>query len=153
MGLSTASQDLGPRSGTWPPHEEVFEDFSIVCGDKGLFADLTMNQVIYDLCARTHAHHLIVCLTLRALKFLIVVHRRADIQIADALQAPFNLSIRNRAEGSLPHRGRWRVCAAGGTTLAEPLIVYAPSRTLISYSRNHTNREIAVWKTPSSPSS
>jgi len=39
--------------------------------------------------------------TLRASKFLIVVHRRADTQIADALQAPFNLSTRNRAEGGL----------------------------------------------------
>jgi hypothetical protein len=72
-----------------------------VCGSKGLFANLTMNQVIYDLCARIHAHHLIVRSTLRASKFLIVVHRGADIQIADALQAPFNLSTRNRAEGGL----------------------------------------------------
>jgi hypothetical protein len=47
-----------------------------------------MNQVIYDLCAGTHAHHLVVRLTLWALKLLIVVHWRADIQIADALQAP-----------------------------------------------------------------
>ena len=56
-----------------------------------MFANLTMDQVIYDLCARTHAHHLIVRLTLRALKILIIVHRRADIQIADALQAPLQL--------------------------------------------------------------
>jgi hypothetical protein len=47
-----------------------------------------MNQMIYDLRAGTHAHHLVVRLTLWALKVLIVVHRRADIQIADALQAP-----------------------------------------------------------------
>jgi hypothetical protein len=45
-----------------------------------------MNQVIYALCARTHAHHLVVRLTLCAPKLLIIVHRRADIQIADALQ-------------------------------------------------------------------
>jgi hypothetical protein len=85
--------------GAWSPNEEVFQDFPIVCGGKGLFANLAMYQVIYDLCARTHAHHFIVRLTLRAFKFLIVVHWRADIQIADALQAPFNLSIRNRPVG------------------------------------------------------
>ena len=66
-----------------------------------------MNEVTYDLCAGTHAHHLIVRLTLWALKILSIVHRWADIQIADVLQAnpAFNLSIRNRAEGSLSQRG------------------------------------------------
>jgi len=62
-----------------------------VCGGKRLFANLTMDQVIYDFCARTHAHHLVVRMTLWALKILIVVHPRADIQIADALQAPLQL--------------------------------------------------------------
>src|SRR5262249_24409748 len=89
------------------------QDFPIVCGGKGLFADLTMNEVTYDLCAGTHADHLIVRLTLWALKLLSIVHRWADIQIADVLQAnpAFNLSIRNRADGSLPQRGRSRACA------------------------------------------
>jgi hypothetical protein len=77
----------GARPGAWPPDEKVFQDFPIVCGGKWLSANITMNQVIYDLCARTHAHHLVVRLTLWALKLLIVVHRRADIQITDAVQA------------------------------------------------------------------
>jgi hypothetical protein len=54
----------GARLGAWPPNEEVFQDFPIVCGGEGLFANLTMNQVIYDLRAGTHAHHLVVRLTL-----------------------------------------------------------------------------------------
>src|SRR5262249_411926 len=76
----------GARLGAWPPHEEVFYDFPIVCGGKRLSANLAMNQAIYGLCAGTHAHHLVVRLTLWALKLLIIVHRRADIQIQDALQ-------------------------------------------------------------------
>ena len=54
----------GARPGAWPPDEKVFQDFPIVCGGKWLSANITMNQVIYDLCARTHAHHLVVRLTL-----------------------------------------------------------------------------------------
>src|SRR5262249_50911839 len=53
------------HAGTRPPVKEVFQDFPIVCGGEGLFANLTVNQVIYNLYARTHTHHLIVRLTLR----------------------------------------------------------------------------------------
>jgi hypothetical protein len=69
----------------------VFQDFPIVCGGKRLFANLTMDQVIYDFRARTHVHHLVVRITLWALKILIVVHRRGNIQIVDELQAPLQL--------------------------------------------------------------
>ena len=48
-------------------------------GGKGLVANLTMDQVIYYLCARTNAHHLIVRLTLRAVKFLIVDHSTPSV--------------------------------------------------------------------------
>jgi hypothetical protein len=47
---------------------------SIASGGKGLIANPAINQLICDLCARTHTHHLIVCLTLRTLELLIVGH-------------------------------------------------------------------------------
>jgi len=53
-------------------------------GSKELVANLTMDQVIYHLCARTHAHHLVVRLTLRAIKFLIIDHSTPSVGFDDA---------------------------------------------------------------------
>ena len=137
-GIEQHRKISGARAGAGPSNEEIFQDFPIVCGGKGLFADLTMNEVTYDLCAGTHAHHLIVRLTLWALKILSIVHRWADIQIADVLQAnpAFNLSIRNRAEGSLSQRGGSRACAfvrfrgQSGHLLRSSFSAFEPRRSL-----------------------
>ena len=72
---------------------------------KRLFANLTMDQLIYDLWARTQAHHLVVLLTPRTLKLLIVdhltssdrlLHSHTHINATQTLQeaSRFNLSIR-----------------------------------------------------------
>jgi len=47
-----------------------------------------MNEVIYSLCAGTHAHHLIVRLTLRALEFFIVIRRRAISKLPTRCKQP-----------------------------------------------------------------
>jgi hypothetical protein len=64
-------------------------------GGKWLFANLTVDQLIYDLWTRTDAHQLVVRMTLRALKLLIINHStspgwfshmaRADMHIAEEL--------------------------------------------------------------------
>jgi hypothetical protein len=48
LSIKALCRKLGHIS-AWPPNEEIFQDFPIVCGGEGLFANLTLNQVIYNL--------------------------------------------------------------------------------------------------------
>jgi hypothetical protein len=51
-------------------------------GGKWLFANLTVDRLIYDLWSRTDAHHLVVRMTLRALKLLIINHSTSPAEFS-----------------------------------------------------------------------